>query len=272
MHLQRFLIFDMLSNTLKNNHIMLLKRLFPSLLVCLMALTMNAQERAVQPAQGTEPYVIYGYLKVFPNDLGTFDAEPRTVIARLNQSQYYGYGTWRLPTNEELALLKANNLIGDGSYMTQENRQGIVRLVTDKEKGEVAPAVPAGYVDLGLPSGTLWKAENEIDGFCTYEQAMALFGNNLPTKEQLEELIISCKWTWTGSGYKVEGPSSESITLPAAGYRNCDGSVNNVGSVGYYWSSTPNSSSVAMELYFNSGKVDVDLNKRCGGQSVRLVR
>ena len=245
--------------------------IFVALTACL---GMQAQEVVQQTAQQrTEPYVIYGYLKVFPNDLGTFDAEPRTTIARLNQSQYYGYGTWRLPTNEELALLKANNLIGDGSYMTQENRQGIVRLVTDKEKGEVAPAVPAGFVDLGLPSGTLWKEQNEIDGFCTYEQAMALFGKDLPTKEQLEELIISCKWTWTGSGYKVEGPSGESITLPAAGYRDSGGSMHNVGSDGYFWSSTPNRySEVALELYFNSGQVQLDLNKRCHGRSVRLVR
>ena len=246
-----------------------MKKLLFSSLLCLMALTMNAQE-----TQRTEPYVIYGYLKVFPNDLGTFDAEPRTTIARLNQSQYYGYGTWRLPTNEELAILKANNLIGDGSYMTQENRQGIVRLVTDKEKGEVAPAVPAGYVDLGLPSGTLWKEQNEIDGFCTFEQAIAMFGNDLPTKEQLEELIISCKWTWTGSGYTVEGPSGKSLTLPAAGYRDDAGSMHNVGSDGYFWSSTPYKGleSVACELYFNSTQVAVDLNKRCHGRLVRLVR
>jgi len=264
-------MFGTIFATISENSSEAMKKLIFSTLMCLMALTMNAQEDAVQPAQGTEPYVLYGYLKVFPNDLGDFDAEPRTVIARLNQSQYCGYGTWRLPTNEELALLKANNLIGDGSYMTKENRQGIVRLVTDKEKGEVAPAIPAGYVDLGLPSGTLWKEQNEIDGFCTYEQAMALFGNDLPTKEQLEELIISCKWTWTGSGYMVEGPSGESITLPAAGYRDSDGSMHNVGSDGYFWSSMPYNSEVARELYFNSGKVEVDLNKRCHGRSVRLV-
>jgi hypothetical protein len=103
---------------------------------------------------------------------------------------------------------------------------------------------------------------------------MALFGNDLPTKEQLEELIITCSWTWTGSGYIVEGPSGESITLPAAGYRDDDGSMHNVGSDGYFWSSTPYKGleSVALELYFNSGQVEVDLNKRCHGRSVRLVR
>ena len=93
----------------------------------------------VQPSSPSQerntPFVIYDYLKVFPKDLGAFDAEPKTVILRLNQSQQYGYGTWRLPTNEELALMRANNVIGNGNYMTKENPTGIVRLVTDNEKG-----------------------------------------------------------------------------------------------------------------------------------------
>ena len=234
------------------------------LLVALTAgLTMQAQDVVV----------LYDYLKVFPNDLGTFDAEPRTVIARLNQQQQYGYGTWRLPTNEELSLMRGSRVIGEGEYMTRENKRGIVRLVTDKEAGDTLYAIAAGYVDLGLPSGTLWKEQNEIDGFCTYGQAIALYGNSLPSKEQWEELKLICKWTWTGSGYKVEGPTGATITLPAAGYRDCSGSVHNVGSDGYFWSSTPNRlETVALELYFNSGQVDLDLNKRCGGRSIRLVR
>ncbi|HJJ45480.1 MAG TPA: hypothetical protein O0Y17_00165 [Methanocorpusculum sp.] len=48
-------------------------------------------------------------------------------------------------------------------------------------------ADPAGYVDLGLPSGTLWKDKNESGGFYTYDEAMKAFGNNLPTMEQFEE-------------------------------------------------------------------------------------
>ena len=118
--------------------------------------------QASQPQQPRlEPYVIYGYLKVFPNDLGTFDSEPRTIISRLNQAKQYGYSLWRLPTNEELQLMKANNVIGSGSYMTLETRKGIVRLVTDREKGEIV--IPDGYVDLGLPSGTLWKDQKPLN-------------------------------------------------------------------------------------------------------------
>ena len=232
--------------------------------------TVQANTTQQTPQQRTTPYVIYGYLKVFPNDLGSFDAEPRQVISRLNQSQQYGYGTWRLPTNEELALMRANNVVGSGSYMTKENKKGIVRLVTDKEKGEV---LPAGYVDLGLPSGTLWKDQNEAGGFYTYDQALAKFGSSLPTKEQLKELKDSCRWTWNGNGYKVEGPSGESIVLPAAGDRDCGGSVGEVGSRGGYWSSTPNGLEDAWYLYFSSGKVLMDsYYRRCVGFSVRLVR
>lgn len=234
--------------------------------------TVQASNTQQTPQQRNEPYVIYGYLKVFPNDLGSFDAEPRQVISRLNQSQQYGYGTWRLPTNEELSLMRANNVVGSGSYMTKENKKGIVRLVTDKEKGGVLPAAPVGYVDLGLPSGTLWKDQNEAGGLYSYDQAMAKFGSSLPTKEQLEELKNSCRWTWNGNGYKVEGPSGESIVLPAAGYRDCGGSVFGVGSCGNYRSSTPSGSENAWYLDFDSGEVYMSNFVRCYSQSVRLVR
>lgn len=233
--------------------------------------TVQASYTQQTPQQRNEPYVIYGYLKVFPNDLGSFDAEPRQVISRLNQSQQYGYGTWRLPTNEELALMRANNIVGSSEYMTQEVSKGIVRLVTDKEKGDNSRYIPTGYVDLGLPSGTLWKDQNEAGGFYSYDQAVAKFGSSLPTKEQLEELKNSCRWTWNGNGYKVIGPSGESIVLPAAGYRDWEG--NYEGSNGYYWSSTPYGSEYAWYLGFSSGRVyDMGGYRRCGGYSVRLVR
>lgn len=222
-----------------------------------------------------EPAILYGYLKVFPNDLGTFDSRPASVIANINKSQQYGYGTWRLPTKEELNLMRANNLIsGDGYMASDGSRSGKVRLVTDKQKGEVLPAVavPAGYVDLGLPSGTLWKDKNESGGFYTYDEAMKAFGNDLPTKEQFEELKSSCNWTWTGNGYKVTGPSGASITLPAAGFRGSS-DVYSVGSYGSYWSSTPDGSDYACSLYFNSDgcRVDGSGSRRNYGLSVRLV-
>ena len=132
----------------------------------------------------------------------------------------------------------------------------------------------AQYIDLGLPSGTKWRNSNEggDNVHYTYDEAVSKFGNKLPTKEQLEELKNQCTWTWTGSGYKVVGPNGNSIYLPAAGYRYCDGGVDKVGSYGRYWSSTPTGSGVAYFLCFYSGRVFMYDSGRCGGLSVRLVQ
>ena len=60
--------------------------------------------------------------------------------------------------------------------------------------------------------------------------------------------------------------------LPAAGYRNGT-SVNNVGSNGNYWSSTPNGSNNAYNLNFNASNVNpANNNNRYNGRSVRLVQ
>ena len=131
--------------------------------------------------------------------------------------------------------------------------------------------IEQGYVDLGLPSGTLWKNKNEEGGFYTYEQAVEKFGSSLPTKEQLKELKSYCRWTWTGNGYKVEGSSGGFVFLPTAGSRGCDGSVSGVGSVGFYRSSTPYGSYSAWGLYLNSDEVIATDFSRCSGFSVRLA-
>ena len=134
------------------------------------------------------------------------------------------------------------------------------------------------YVDLGLTSGTKWKAMNEVNeadteyDFFTYDEAMDRFGNSLPTKEQCEELKSECQWSWTGSGYNVTGPNGNSISLPAAGGRGCNGGVGGVGSYSYYWSSTPYGSGGAWYLGFDSDIVLMDYFSRCYGLSVRLVQ
>ena len=59
--------------------------------------------------------------------------------------------------------------------------------------------------------------------------------------------------------------------LPAAG-NVWDGELNNVGSNGNYWSSTPNDENNAYNLNFNSGNANWNNNNRNNGQSVRPVR
>ena len=134
------------------------------------------------------------------------------------------------------------------------------------------------YVDLGLPSGTKWKTMNEVKGagakynLFTYTEAMERFGNSLPTKEQYEELIAECKWSWTGSGCVVTGPNGNSITLPADGFLECEGYVSSVGNNGVYWSSTSDDSGFAYFSTFDSSSKEIYSNNPCFGHSVRLVK
>ena len=151
----------------------------------------------------------------------------------------------------------------------------IVLPACTREEGEVS----GNYIDLGLTSGTKWKAVNEkntadaeVDLY-TYDEAIEAFGNNLPSYDQWMELVNECSWTWTGMGYKVVGSNGKSIVLPASGFRGCyDGSVTDVGSFGCYWSSTPKASDYVWCLRFYSGGVNVNYHARCGGFSVRLVQ
>jgi len=141
----------------------------------------------------------------------------------------------------------------------------------------------AQYVDLGLKSGTLWKSTNE-NGYYSYDQAVREFGNQLPRKGQMEELVNSCEWTWTGDGYDVTGPNGNKIFLSADGYTSCDdGKMYDGGLSGFYWSLTPKDDENAwlMDLYEPSVQFAslwredhylVVEGWRCRGRSVRLVK
>ena len=136
-------------------------------------------------------------------------------------------------------------------------------------------AVPEGYVDLGLPSGTLWADQN-ADGYYTHDEAVAKFGDSLPKPQELVELYFECNWTWDEArkGYQVEGKNGNSIFLPASGYRDrASGGLGLVGSYGSYWSSADNSAANAYYLYFYSGLVyPLYYNRRAVGFAVRPVR
>lgn len=61
--------------------------------------------------------------------------------------------------------------------------------------------------------------------------------------------------------------------MPAAGYRNNNnGTLNNAGTNGNYWSSTQNDSNNAYNLNFNSNNANTNNNNRNNGFSVRCVQ
>ena len=148
------------------------------------------------------------------------------------------------------------------------------------------------YVDLGLPSGTLWATCNvgaeRADETGSYYQwghttteickkhhtpigkiptlqtprldmqrdaARANWGGlwRMPTKEEFEELIKSCKWEQakcgTRVGYRVTGPDGNDLFLPRTGrisYKRPDFFES-----GYYWASQQcESDGVSLYAYF----------------------
>ncbi|MBQ7449632.1 MAG: FHA domain-containing protein [Paludibacteraceae bacterium] len=139
------------------------------------------------------------------------------------------------------------------------------------------------YVDLGLSSGTLWKRNNE-SGYYEYQEAVNIFGNSLPRKSQMEELVENCKWVWTGDGYSVYGPNGCSIFLPADGYQGCDDrELYDSGYCGFLWSVMAENSRSAWILDFFDPNVEfatiavrrhysVTTYEKCRGISVRLVK
>ena len=76
------------------------------------------------------------------------------------------------------------------------------------------------YVDLGLPSGTLWANDNEIGLYQWDEANNIYFKDALPTPGQFRELIDNCRWEWDEhlKGMTVTGPNGRELFLPAPGY------------------------------------------------------
>ncbi len=69
-----------------------------------------------------------------------------------------------------------------------------------------------------------------------------------------------------------EGVKSLSARVVVAGYRNhSNGTLNNPGSNGNYWSSTVSGVN-ARNLNFNSGNADMNSNNRANGFSVRCLK
>ena len=100
----------------------------------------------------------------------------------------------------------------------------------------------------------------------------------MPTDAEWQELKDNCTWTWTTqngiNGYQVASKTnSNSIFLPAAGYRDGGTYLYFVGNSGNYWSSSLDEGNpgLAWYLYFNSDYVTRYYGNRYAGQSVRPV-
>ena len=133
--------------------------------------------------------------------------------------------------------------------------------------------------------GSTMTKYNSTDGKTVLDieddAARANMGGNwrMPTTDEIQELFNDDYTTniWTTlngvNGRLVTSkPNGNSVFLPAAGYA-AHGSVNNVGSNSFCWSSLLNSVQSAFSLAFNSSNISsVNSNYRCYGFSVRAVQ
>jgi len=140
------------------------------------------------------------------------------------------------------------------------------------------------YVDLRLPSGTLWASHN-LDASAP-ESAGNLYKWNdcksmkLPTREQIKELEEECVWTFCltqgCNGCLVMGPNGNVIFLPCAGYCK-DGEYTRDGDVkGLYWTSEQVNSESAYSLSIQESESEPGilegLDDKELAYSVRLVK
>ena len=196
-----------------------------------------------KPAAQRTPFVIMGYLKVFPNDLGKFDSAPNSVIRQINSQEQHGYNTWRLPTNEELSLMVANSVVSaSDSYMTSDSRRsGIVRLVTDKgtaeeeKKNQSCDSVPLKFPCKDVATNYMWssRSSNEMNwqSAMNYCQNLTEGGHSdwrLPTISELKTIIKNCQSG--GSSCRVsDNCLSSSCYSSESCYCRSDGSYGKLG-------------------------------------------
>ncbi|MBQ8257004.1 MAG: hypothetical protein IJY98_03690 [Bacteroidaceae bacterium] len=121
--------------------------------------------------------------------------------------------------------------------------------------------------------------DNKITLEASDDVATVKWGGNwrMPTRAEQDELRNNCTWEWTTlngvNGYRVTGPNGNSIFLPAASFRE-GAAVGIRGYVGYYWSSSSDSSGCSFNaeyLLFGSSYYDWAGAYRIFGLTVRPV-
>ncbi len=163
------------------------------------------------------------------------------------------------------------------------------------------------FVDLGLPSKTLWADRNigankesdygdlyswgETSTKKDYRQSCYKYidantitgtkydvatqvcgqGYQMPTQKQFDELIKECNWQWEAYGYRITGTNGNSIYLPASGW-SCSSSIEHRDVYGYYWTGNRYNSDFAKGLLFSKSEKKTGNGYLYYGRAVRPVR
>ena len=128
-----------------------------------------------------------------------------------------------------------------GTFTEQDENRLLQEVIQKREKEELKQKLKEeGFVDLGLPSGTWWKKQDEKDLY-SQDMAVEMFGDCVPTAKQCEELVNFCKLSnryslkegnKTKYYYIITGPNGNSIKVYLGHYEG-NGNLR-----GCFWSST----------------------------------
>ena len=115
----------------------------------------------------TDVVVLYDYLRLYPKDLGEFREKPYTLIRKINEEISYGYDSWRLPTEEEMDIIRSDGYLSGLKYMTQSDPRGVLLLVTTKDPVVHKSKSPflAGLLSVIYPGAGHLYATKEKKGF-----------------------------------------------------------------------------------------------------------
>ena len=174
------------------------------------------------------------------------------------------------------------------------------------------PTINYEYVDLGLPSGTLWAkynigatSETEYGNYYQYgkgadtyqvtsgqsdysgtenplaasaDTAAQVWGGKwrMPTQAQLEELTANTTYEWTTindvHGAKFTAANGNYVFIPCAGCYDDNGSLTNFDEETNILASTPNNANTFKSLSCGDGYYDITSGSRDYGFSVRAVK
>lgn len=138
--------------------------------------------------------------------------------------RYYSYGEGG-PSHLDKSF---NSLIvseWEPAYINPKPRGGATQHRRSLNRPRYQPTLPSDvahvniaemeWIDLGLPSGTLW-AKEDVEGTMAFLSAKKTLGVHLPSKIDAEELRENCIREWDDRAYalKLTGPNGNTIYLP----------------------------------------------------------
>lgn len=184
----------------------------------------------------------YLILTISSNDFGSIEYADIEVIGRTKKFSVVSgsEAIIKITPKEECVLSKiavngtdVTTDIADDSYTITDIKANTAIAATFDSNSANHPTFDGHeYVDLGLTSGSLWATTNygadkpEEYGSYSDRNSFSSWGQKwtMPTKDEYQELIDECEWTWTTinevNGYSIKGVNGKTIFLPAAGYKD----------------------------------------------------